>query len=63
MFPLSVIITLIICAIPLCLAIAFALVFNGVSTTVAAAVGIGVFLISVGLLSKFLVISNVKNSS
>lgn len=60
MFPLSVIVTLVICAIPLCLGIAFALVFSGVSTPIATAVGVGLFLLSTGFISRQLVIANTR---
>lgn len=63
MFPLSVIVTLIICAVPLCLAIALGLVFSGVSTAVAATVGVGLFLASTSFISMQLVVANTRKSS
>lgn len=63
MFPLSVIVTLVICAIPLCLGVAFALVFSGASTALAAAVGIGLFLFSTSFISMHLVVANVRKTS
>lgn len=63
MFPLSVVVTLIICAIPLCLGVAFALVFSGFSTAFAAAVGIGLFLLSTSFISMQLVVANMRKAS
>lgn len=63
MFPLITIITILICAVPLCLAISFLFLYTGWSIGIAAGVGIALFVVSTGIIIRNLVLKNIKATS
>lgn len=58
MFPLIAIITILICAVPLCLAISFLVLYNGFPFALAAGVGVLLFVVSTTVIIKNLVLKN-----
>lgn len=63
MFPLITIITILICAVPLCLAISFLFLYSGWSTAIAVAVGITLFVVSTTVIIRNLVLKNNRAAS
>lgn len=58
MFPLIAALTILICAVPLCLAISFLFLYSGWSFGIAAGVGITLFVVSTSVIIRGLVIRN-----
>lgn len=58
MFALAIVVTIIICAIPLSLALAFGMYFVGINLFVASAAGVLSFVIGCAMVIKGLVLKN-----
>lgn len=63
MFPLITILTILICAVPLCLAISFLVLYSGWPFSLAVAVGITLFVVSTTVIIRGLVLKNIKPAS
>ena len=63
MFPLIMILVVLICAVPLCLAVGFFFLYSGWPVGVAAAIGLLLFLGTTLMIIRGLVLKNARNSA